>query len=61
MAYSSGGLVDYTGPAIVHGSKAKPEAVLDTHQTGIFQQFVGLLDSAFGSNIASGMVRPNNV
>lgn len=31
--YSKGGLVDYTGLAMVHGSKTKPEAFLNAEQT----------------------------
>ena len=31
--YSQGGLVDYTGPAIVHGTPSKPEAFLNASQT----------------------------
>ena len=31
--YSEGGLVDYTGIAMVHGSKSKPEAFLNATQT----------------------------
>ena len=32
-AYASGGLVDYTGPAWVDGTKKKPEAFLDYEDT----------------------------
>lgn len=31
--YSAGGLVDYTGIAIVHGSKTKPESFINAEQT----------------------------
>ena len=31
--YSAGGLVDYTGIAVVHGSKSKPESFLNAEQT----------------------------
>ena len=31
--YQTGGLVDYTGLAMVHGSKSKPEAFLNAAQT----------------------------
>lgn len=31
--YSEGGLVDYTGVAMVHGSKSKPESFLNAEQT----------------------------
>jgi len=36
MPYKEGGLVDYTGPAQVHGSKTNPEAFLNSDQTRIF-------------------------
>ena len=57
MKYASGGLVDYTGPAIVHGSKRNPEAVLNARQTPIFQRFVDILDKNFGSNVQRSMVQ----
>jgi hypothetical protein len=31
-----GGIVDFTGPAIVHGTKTKPEAFLNSEQTEMF-------------------------
>ena len=34
--FAKGGLVDFTGPAIVHGSKSKPEAFLNAKQTAQF-------------------------
>lgn len=34
--YSDGGLVDYTGLAMVHGSKSKPEAFLNAEDTQAF-------------------------
>ena len=51
-SYSEGGLVDYTGPAIVHGTKRKPEAVLNPKQTAIFQELVDHLDPNFGSRMS---------
>ena len=38
--YSQGGLVDYTGPAIVHGSPSKPEAFLNAKQTAMISEAV---------------------
>lgn len=35
LGYDQGGLVDYTGLAIVHGSKKKPEAFLNHKETSI--------------------------
>ena len=40
--FASGGLVDYTGPAWVDGTKSKPEAFLDATDTAILR---GMLDS----------------
>lgn len=60
MPYATGGLVDYTGPALVHGSKQKPEMVLNPTQTGIFQRFVDLMDQNFGKNIQSSMIKPKS-
>lgn len=51
-SYSEGGLVDYTGPAIIHGTKRKPEAVLNPQQTAIFQELVDHLDPDFGSRMS---------
>lgn len=59
-AYERGGLIDYTGPALVHGSKSDPEMILNSRQTGIFQDFVALLDQNFGRNIQGAMVKPNS-
>ena len=33
MAFKQGGLIDFTGPAWLDGSKAKPESVLTASQT----------------------------
>jgi hypothetical protein len=41
-----GGLVDYTGPAIVHGSKTRPEAFLNAEQTAQIRE--GLKESGKG-------------
>ena len=38
--FLKGGLVDYTGPAIVHGSKSKPEAFLNAKQTAMIADAV---------------------
>lgn len=38
--YASGGLVDYTGPAQVHGSKTRPESFFDAASTAILRDDV---------------------
>jgi hypothetical protein len=34
--FKQGGIVDFTGPAMVHGTKSKPEAFLNAEQTEMF-------------------------
>lgn len=51
--YSEGGVVDYTGLAMVHGSSSKPEAFLNAEQTEIFSRMSKEL-SAKGANSAAG-------
>jgi hypothetical protein len=34
--FKKGGIVDFTGPAMVHGTKTKPEAFLNSEQTEMF-------------------------
>ena len=41
-SFSKGGKVDYTGLAMLHGSKSKPEAVLSPQQT---EMFIGFRDA----------------
>lgn len=42
--YKKGGLVNYTGPAWVDGSKNEPEAFLSAKQTSIIGDFAKLLE-----------------
>lgn len=49
--YSSGGLVDYTGIAMVHGSATQPEAFLNAEQTALFSKLSELLVSASGGQL----------
>ena len=41
--YSKGGLVDYTGLAMVHGSAAHPEAFLSAEDTDLLSNLLGML------------------
>ena len=41
--YSEGGMVDYTGLAMVHGSSSKPEAFLNAEQTEMFAALTSAL------------------
>jgi|GEM_PF-5065958 len=49
--YAMGGLIDYTGPAMVHGSKINPEAVLNPAQTKTFQSFVKAMEKMVSVNV----------
>lgn len=42
LGFDEGGLVDFTGPAMVHGSKLRPEAFLDAEDTALMRT---MLDS----------------
>jgi hypothetical protein len=44
-AYQTGGLADFTGPAWLDGTKARPEYVLNAEQTKGFLTLVGILDN----------------
>lgn len=44
VPYSTGGYVDYTGLAMVHGSQTKPEAFLNTSQTAMFADLATTLE-----------------
>ena len=46
-AYASGGLIDYTGIAMVHGSPDKPEMVLNAKQTEIMRQMAEKIPVAY--------------
>ena len=46
LGFSQGGLVDYTGPATVHGTPTKPEAFLSAADTKNFQILMELLNKA---------------
>ena len=50
-AYAKGGLVDFTGPAWVDGTKSKPEAFLNPYQT----EQIGALADALDSRVINNM------
>lgn len=56
--YKKGGYVDYTGPAMVHGTKANPEAFLNAQQTKLFEQ---LRDRLGSSNDSFNKLKEENV
>ena len=43
--YKQGGIIDFTGPAWVDGSKTKPERVLSAKQTALFETMVKSLET----------------
>jgi hypothetical protein len=45
--FATGGLADFTGPALLDGTTKKPEAVLNALQTKHFIQFVDVLDTLY--------------
>jgi hypothetical protein len=63
--YSDGGIVDFTGPAMLHGSSTKPEAVLNALQTAHFIDFTKTLDRMYstqtGFNNLSTAVNIENI
>lgn len=52
LKYKDGGLVDYTGPAWVDGTKTHPEAFLSTYQTEQIGALAGVLDSNTVNNVS---------
>ena len=60
-AYSRGGLVDYTGLAMVHGSTSHPEAFLNASQTAMFDQLSKNLEVFYSrSSGYNGLTDDNN-
>ena len=50
--YKTGGMVDYTGPAWVDGTKSHPEAFLSAYQTEQIGALAGVLDSNTVNNVS---------
>lgn len=46
-SYSKGGIVDYTGLAMVHGSNSRPEAFLNSSQTQLFSELSYYLEEVY--------------
>ena len=61
--YSSGGLVDYTGLAVVHGSPVRPESFLDATDTKLLRGMMNALNyvrvSPYMSSVDSSMFGNN--
>jgi hypothetical protein len=45
VAYKTGGLADFTGPAWLDGTKSKPEYILNAEQTQGFFSLIDVLSS----------------
>ena len=62
VPFATGGLADFTGPAWLDGTKAKPEYVLNAAQTERFFTLVDILDSLknFGEN-KSNQISGDNI
>ena len=54
VGYSKGGIVDYTGPAMVHGSSSNPEAFLNAKQTEMFAQMRDSLEQSRSLALKTG-------
>lgn len=54
-AYATGGLVDYTGLAAVHGTKARPELMLNANDTVNFLEAAKLMRDTFTGTKLSGL------
>ena len=54
-AYSSGGIVDYTGLAMLHGTPGNPEMVLNPEDTSRFLQMVSAMHSIYDVGDMSSM------
>ena len=52
IAYKTGGMVDYTGPAWVDGTKSHPEAFLSAYQTEQIGALAGALDNNTVNNVS---------
>ena len=55
--YAEGGLVDFTGPAWVDGTKSKPEAFLNSVDTAHIQALTTVLDSIFGLGVSAEEIK----
>ena len=59
--YRKGGLVDYTGPALVHGTSSSPEAFLNADQTALFANLRDVLASMKVGSGASSSITIENI
>ena len=55
--YSEGGLVDFTGPAMVHGSTSKPEAFLSAKDTVLIAGLRDVLRANFSGSVPQSSIQ----
>ena len=60
IAYKEGGMVDYTGPAWVDGTKTRPEAFLSAADTANIAKLRDILSKVFDSNSSSSNTPEQN-
>lgn len=60
LAYASGGLADFTGPAWLDGTKSRPELILNQRDTQNFIQLKDILSSLFSHNPGNSSSTENN-
>lgn len=58
--YKKGGYVDFTGPAMVHGTKNAPEAFLNSRQTALFENLRDTLVDNSKTTRKSSETKENN-
>ena len=62
IGYKKGGLVDYTGPAMVHGTSSSPEAFLNADQTALFANLRDILAKvAVGGDSIQSSINIENI
>jgi TP901 family phage tail tape measure protein len=59
--YKEGGVVDFTGPTMVHGSSTKPESFLNADQTALFAGLRDVLEGLNINNLGSSRSSGSNV
>ena len=61
VAYKTGGLANFTGPAWLDGSPSNPERILSPRQTKLFESMVHSLEKSTNSNINSSLGSSYNI
>lgn len=61
LGYSTGGLVNYTGHAWVHGTSSKPEAFLNANDTQLIQNLVSSLNYGSLQGVLTSNTETNNI